>query len=114
ELVMRALSDQMQIELAEQKAETVWVLRLLNRILPLDAKLVRAAVDHGTGEKAAGMGEIEAPDQARILGRGRLHLWRSWRERAHDGHRADAVRTEVGEGVPVPPVHQRLLHLRAH
>jgi len=103
----------MQIELAEQKAETVRVLRLLNRILPLDAKLVRADVDHGTGEKAARMGKIESPDQARILARDHLDLLRSWRERAHDGHRADAVRTEDREGIPVAPVHQRLHRLGA-
>ena len=50
ELVMRALGDQMQIELAEQKAEAIWVLRLLNCIGPQDAQAVGAAANHRTGE----------------------------------------------------------------
>ena len=78
-LVMRALSDQMQVEFAKQKAKTVRVLGLLNRVLPLDAKLVWAPANHAAREKAAWMGEIESPNQARILARDHFDLLRAWR-----------------------------------
>ena len=61
-LVMPALGDQMQIEVAQQKVKTVWVFRLLNRIGPHYAQAVGTAANYRAGEEAAGMGELEATE----------------------------------------------------
>ena len=108
ELVMRTLGDQMQIEFAQQKAEAVWVFRLLNRIGPHYAQAVGAAANHRTGEEAAGMGELEATEEAGILARDHVDRLSARRERAHDRHRVAVVWTENRERIAMPPIDERL------
>ena len=108
EVVMGALRNQMKVQLAEKEAEGVGVLRLLNRVGPVDAETVSAAAADIGGEEATVENLLHRRDHRTAVGVDHLYRGCTRQQRPHHMGLADRVATEDCEGIAMAPLHESL------
>jgi hypothetical protein len=107
-LEMPALVEQVQVEIAQQRAEGVGVLGLLHRAGPLDAQQVGRAIDDGALEQALGSGRLELADQLAVAAAQDLDGARAGQEGADDTAGRGVARAQELERIAVAGMRQRL------
>ena len=109
QLEVPAFVEQMQVELAEQRAEGIGILGLLHRARPVDAQQIGRAVGRRVpANRPSGCVGSSRPSDAPVAAPQHLDRLRARQEGADDAARRAVVRAEHGEGIAVPAVDQRL------
>src|ERR1700730_5293219 len=107
EVKVSSFVEQMQVDVAQQRPEAVWVLALLVPFGPVDAKQIRRGIaDKALEESVLHM--IEPPDYGPVKPTQHLGMACMWQDRANDAPRGRIVRPEQAERITMHALRERL------
>ena len=107
QLEMPAFIEQMQIELAQQRAEGIGILGLLHRCRPLDAQQIGRGVRHRAFEQARHLAFDQPAERRSIAATQHLDRLRARQEGADDAAGRAVMRTQHLEGIAMARRRQR-------
>src|SRR5215218_9217322 len=108
ELVMRALSDQVQIKVAEEQAEAVGILRFLNGVGPVDPQSIRNRSIEPADEQPGRMNALKTRERMSCLPRQNLDQQGPRHEDANDASSIHRVFTQDLERISMSAIDQGL------
>ena len=108
QFVMRAFANEVEIEVAEQEAETVGAFGVLDAARPADPEPVGTGRLQETGEQPGGMDHLQRAEAAAVFACHDVDAECAGQEGPDGAPPGDRVVAEDREGIAVLPLHQRM------